>query len=185
AVWREPLLPPRDQPLDRDAAGAGGDARRRRLRVSPEAARRLPRSAELVGAGPALAHRVGLSAVPRHARAVPEPYPEGVLPPQLLGCGGRQRTGDRGDRRADRRRPDVRLQRLSALRLKLPERVQQRDEELLARNRGADLHGRCASLRNHGRGLPEGGQGGGRGQESGRPPRGVTPKADYRFFTGG
>ena len=42
AVRREPLLPPRHQPLDRDAAGPRRHARRRRVRVSSEAARRLP-----------------------------------------------------------------------------------------------------------------------------------------------
>ena len=69
ALRREPLLPPRGQPLDRDAAGADRDDHRRRVRVPPEAPRRLPRGAELVGARAALAHRVGLPAVPRLPRA--------------------------------------------------------------------------------------------------------------------
>ena len=89
---------------------------------------------ELVGAGAALAHRVGLPAVPRVARAVSQPDAEGVLPPQLLGRRRGQRAGDRGDRGADRRRSHVRLHRLSAFRFQLPERVEQRAEGLLARH---------------------------------------------------
>ena len=73
ALRREPLLPPRRQPLDRDAAGADRDDHRRRVRVPSEAARRIPRGAELVGARAAVAHRVGLSAVPRDARALSDP----------------------------------------------------------------------------------------------------------------
>ena len=46
--------------------------------------------------------------------------PQRVLPAQLLGGGRGQRAGDRGDGRPDRRRPHVRLDRLSALRLQLP-----------------------------------------------------------------
>ena len=61
AVRGEPLLPPRGQPLDRDAAGPDRHDHRRRLRVPSAAARGLPRSAELLGARPAVAHRVGLS----------------------------------------------------------------------------------------------------------------------------
>ena len=47
---REPLLPPRGQPLDRDAAGPDRHDRRRRVRVPPEAAGGLPGGPELVGA---------------------------------------------------------------------------------------------------------------------------------------
>ena len=85
ALRREPLLPPRGQPLDRDAAGADRDDHRRRLRVPPQAARRLPGGAELLGAGPAVTHRVGLPAVPRHPRALPDADAARVLPAQLLG----------------------------------------------------------------------------------------------------
>ena len=73
ALRREPLLPPRGQPLDRDAAGADRDDHRRRVRVPSQAARRLPRGAELLGARAPVAHRVGLPAVPRHPRALPHP----------------------------------------------------------------------------------------------------------------
>ena len=66
----------------------------------PEAARRLPRGAELVGARAPVAHRVGLPAVPRHARAVPGADAQGVLPAQLLGGGRGQRARDRGHGRA-------------------------------------------------------------------------------------
>ena len=68
---RESLLPSRGQPLDRDAASADRDAHRRRLRVPPQAPRRLPGGPELLGARPPVAHRVGLPPVPRHPRAVP------------------------------------------------------------------------------------------------------------------
>src|SRR5262245_41526227 len=64
ALWREPVLPPRGQPLDRDAAVADRDDHRRRVRVLSEAPGRIPRSSELVGAGTAVAHRMGLSPVP-------------------------------------------------------------------------------------------------------------------------
>ena len=147
ALRREPLLPPRGQPLDRDAAGADRHDHRRGVRVPSQAARRLPRGAELVGARDPVADRVGLPPVPRHPRAVPHPDPEGVLPAQLLGRGGRQRAGDRGDRGPDRRRPDVRVHRLPALRLELPRRVGERAQELLARDRRADPDGRRAPLR--------------------------------------
>src|SRR5439155_10586710 len=72
AVRREPLLPSRGQPLDRDAAGHDRHDHRRRVRVPPEAAGGLPGSAELLGARAALTHRVGLSPVPRLARALPD-----------------------------------------------------------------------------------------------------------------
>ncbi len=83
-------------------------------------------------------------------------HPEGVLPAQLLGGGGRERAGDRGDGRAHRRRPHVHLDRLPALRLQLPQRVEQPAEDRPARDRRADLHGRRASLRLHRRRFPEG-----------------------------
>ena len=73
ALRREPLLPPRGQPLDRDAAGADRHDHRRRVRVPSQAPGRLPRGAELLGARAPVAHRVGLSPVPRHPRAVPGP----------------------------------------------------------------------------------------------------------------
>ena len=109
ALRREPLLPPRGEPLDRDAAGDDRHDHRRRVRVPSEAPRRLPRGPELLGARPPVAHRVGLPAVPRLARAVPLADAARVLPAQLLGGGGRQRARDRGDGRAHRRRPHVRL----------------------------------------------------------------------------
>ena len=113
AVRREPLLPPRGQPLDRDAAGADRDDHRRRVRIPSQAPRRLPRGAELLGARAALAHRVGLSAVPGLARPLSLADAARVLPAQLLGGGGGERAGDRGDRRAHRGRSHVHLDRLS------------------------------------------------------------------------
>src|SRR5216117_2250373 len=56
AVRREPLLPSRGQPLDRDAAGHDRHDHLRRVRVPPEAAGGLPGSAELLGAWTPLAH---------------------------------------------------------------------------------------------------------------------------------
>src|SRR4029077_4747956 len=169
ALRREPLLSPRGQPLDRDAAGPDRHDRGRGVRVPPEAARRLPGGAELVGARAALAHRVGLPAIPRLARALPLADPARVLPPQLLGRGGGERAGDRGDRGADRGRPDVRLHRLPALRLQLPQRVGHRAQALLARGRGPEPDGRSASLRLRRRRFRAVGRGGGRlGRAGGR-----------------
>ena len=62
-------------------------------------------------------------------RAVPVADAEGVLPAQLLGGGRGQRAGDRGHGGADRRRPHVHLDRLPALRLELPERVEEPAQE--------------------------------------------------------
>ena len=55
ALRRKPLHAPRRQPLDRDAIGADRADARRHLRVLSEAQGRVPRSAELVGAGSAWA----------------------------------------------------------------------------------------------------------------------------------
>ena len=55
--------------------------------------------------------------------------PKRVLPAQLLGRGGGERAGDRGDGEADRRGSDVHLDGLPALRLQLPERVEQPAED--------------------------------------------------------
>ena len=120
ALRREPLLPPRGQPLDRDAAGADRHDHRRRLRVPSQAPGRIPGGPELLGARAPVAHRVGLPPVPRHPRAVPVDDAARVLPAQLLGRRRGQRARDRGHRRPHRRRPHVHLHRLSALRLQLP-----------------------------------------------------------------
>src|SRR5204863_246190 len=159
AVRREPLLPPRGQPLDRDAAGADRHGHRRSLRVPSAAARGLPRGPELLGARRAVAHRVGLSAIPRLARAVSGTDAQGILPPQLLGGGRGQRARDRGDGRADRRRSHVHLHRLPALRLELPLCLDEPPEERAQGDGGADPRGRRASLRLHRGPFQEGGRG--------------------------
>ena len=105
AVRREPLLPARREPLDRDAAGAGSDAHRRRLRVPPPTCASAFWRRRTHGAGTSEPHRVGLPAVPGHPRALPLADAEGVLPAQLLGGRRGQRAGDRGDRLAHRRGP--------------------------------------------------------------------------------
>src|SRR6267143_1338346 len=172
AVRREQVLSSRGQPLDRDAAGDGRDDHRRRLRVPSAAARRLPRGSELVGARTPVPDRVGLPAIPRVARAVPDVDPARVLPPQLLGRGRGQRARDRGDGRAHRRRSHVHLDGLPALRLQLPARLGESPEERPARDRRAHPGGRCAPLRLHRGRFQEGGRrGGGEGlRQPGRRP---------------
>src|SRR4030095_5481199 len=81
ALWREPVLSPRREPLDRDAAGADRDDHRRRVRVPPAAPSRLPGSPELLGAGSPVPHRVGLPTVSRLTRALSRADPPRVLPP--------------------------------------------------------------------------------------------------------
>jgi len=82
------------------------------------------------------------------ARAVSLDDPARVFPAQLLGRQSRERGGDRGDRRPHRPRIGMwHLDGLSAFRLELPARVDESPEERAARDRGADLHGRRASLR--------------------------------------
>src|SRR5439155_14586534 len=155
---REPVLSPRRQPLDRDAAGADRDDHRRRVRVPSQAPGRLPGGAELLGARPALADRVGLSAVSRLARALSVADAARVLPAQLLGGRRGERARDRADRGTDRRRPDVRLDGLSPLRLELPARIDESPEERAARDRRADPRGRRAPLRLHRGALQESGR---------------------------
>src|SRR5688572_2800276 len=85
ALRREPVLPPRGRPLDRDAAGVDRDDDRRRVRIPSEAPGGISRVPELLGAWTPVPNRMGLSPVPRLARTLSQLDPEGVLPPQLLG----------------------------------------------------------------------------------------------------
>src|SRR2546426_8852826 len=140
------------------SAGADRHDHRRGVRVPPAVARRLPRGAELLGARRAVAHRVGLPAISRVARAVPDAHAQGVLPAQLLGGRGGQRARDRGDGGAHRRRPHVHLDRLPALRLELPVRLHESPEERAEGDRGPDPGRRRPPLRFHGRRFPEGGR---------------------------
>ena len=99
ALRREPLLPARRQPLDRDAAGADRDDHRRRLRVPPEAPGGVPRSAELVGARAPDPHRVGLS------RSTATPTPPTSRSRRRSTSGATAGPRSRAASRRSRRRP--------------------------------------------------------------------------------
>jgi hypothetical protein len=79
-----------------------------------------PRGAELVGAGAPVADRVGLSAVPRLARAVSHADAARVLPRNCWAAVEGSEPEIEATAGADRRRSHVHLDRLPALRLELP-----------------------------------------------------------------
>src|SRR5439155_13871591 len=132
---------------------------------------------ELLGAGPVVPHRVGLSAISRLARPVSRADAAGVLPAPVLGGRRRERAGDRGDGRPDRRGPNVHLDRLPTFRLQLPPRLDEPPEERPAGNRCPDLHGRRSSLRFHRERFPEGRPGGGEARRGAGRPLSLAPPA--------
>ena len=116
ALWRKPLHAARRQPLDRDAAGADRADARRHLRVLSAAQSRVPRGAELVGAGSLGPHRMGPAAAPRQRRAVSQAVPARILEPQLLlGDRERRERGRLGRRAVGRRRQYLCVERLSRI----------------------------------------------------------------------
>src|SRR5205085_6417927 len=90
ALWREPLHAPCREPFDRDAIVADCTDARRHPRILSAAPGRLPRSAELVGAGPARPHRMGSAPAPGFRCAVSQAVAAGILAAQLL-LGDRKR----------------------------------------------------------------------------------------------
>src|SRR6185437_45304 len=90
ALRRESLYAPRRQPFDRDAAGAHRADAGRHLRVLSAAQGRLPRSAELVGAGAPRPDRMGFAPAQGFGCALPQAVAARILAAQLL-LGDRER----------------------------------------------------------------------------------------------